>query len=129
MFVAMFVGSVASATADTVASEIGVTGGSPYLITTLERVPPGTNGGVTLMGEAVALASAGAISLLAFFLGVIDPITAVACTLAGLVGTNLDSIAGATVENRGIIGNAGTNVIGTLGGGMFALAIFFLLFR
>ncbi len=129
MFVAMFVGSVASATADTVASEIGVTGGSPYLITTLERVPPGTNGGVTLMGETVALVSAGTISLLAFLLGVIDPVTAVVCALAGLVGTNLDSIAGATVENRGIIGNAGTNVIGTLGGGLFALAVFSLLFR
>jgi uncharacterized protein (TIGR00297 family) len=129
LFVAMFVGSVASATADTVASEIGVTGGSPYLITTLERVPPGTNGGVTLMGETVALVSAGTISLLAFLLGVIDPVTAVACALAGLVGTNLDSIAGATVENRGIIGNAGTNVIGTLGGGLFALAVFSLLFR
>lgn len=129
IFVAMFVGSVASATADTVASEIGVTGGSPYLITTLERVPPGTNGGVTLMGETVALAGAGIISLVAFLLGVIDPITAVVCTLAGLVGTNLDSIAGATVENRGIIGNAGTNIIGTLGGGLFALVIFFLLFK
>jgi len=129
IFVAMFVGSVASATADTVASEIGVTSGSPFLITTLEKVPPGTNGGVTLMGETVALASAGIISLLAFLLGVIDPITAVICALAGLVGTNLDSIAGATVENRGIIGNAGTNIIGTLGGGLFALVVFSLLFN
>ncbi len=129
MFVAMFVGSVASATADTVASEIGVTGGSPYLITTLEKVPPGTNGGVTLMGETVALVSATGISLFAFLLGVIDPVTAVICALAGLVGTNLDSIAGATVENRGIIGNAGTNVIGTLGGGLFALAVFYFLLK
>ncbi|HVP93653.1 MAG TPA: DUF92 domain-containing protein, partial [Methanoregulaceae archaeon] len=57
LFAAMYVGSVASAAADTVASEIGVTGGSPYMITTFKRVPPGTNGGITLIGELAALAA------------------------------------------------------------------------
>ena len=126
-FIAMFVGSVASAAADTVASEIGVTGGSPYLITSFKKVPAGTNGGVTLIGETAAFLAAGGISLLALVLGVVDPVTAGICTLAGLVGTNLDSIAGATVENRGLIGNAGSNLIGTLGGGVFALILVYLL--
>jgi len=48
-------GSVASAAADTAASEIGVTGKGPYLITTLRPVPRGTNGGVTVRGEAAAV--------------------------------------------------------------------------
>ena len=51
LFAAMFVGSVATAAADTVASEIGVTGGSPYMITTFKKVVPGTNGGITLTGS------------------------------------------------------------------------------
>ena len=123
LFAAMFVGSVATAAADTVASEIGVTGGCPYMITTLRRVPPGTNGGITLTGEATALAASLIISVTAFALGVIDLPTAAICTAAGLVGTNVDSLVGALIENRGYIGNAGTNVLGTLGGGVFALVV------
>jgi len=127
-FAAMFVGSVATAAADTVASEIGVTGGTPYMITTGKKVPAGTNGGVTLIGEFSALICAIGISATAFFLGVIDLPTFGMCSIAGLVGTNLDSLVGAVIENRGYIGNAGTNVIGTLGGGLFALALYWVLF-
>jgi uncharacterized protein (TIGR00297 family) len=127
VFAAMFVGSVATAAADTVASEIGVTGGTPYMITTGKKVPAGTNGGVTVIGELSALICAIGISAVAFFLGVIDLPTFAICSLAGLVGTNIDSLAGAVIENRGYIGNAGTNVIGTLGGGLFALAIYWAL--
>jgi len=126
-FAAMFVGSVAAAAADTVASEIGVTGGTPYMITTGRRVPAGTNGGVTLLGEMAALICAIVISATAFFLGVIDFPTLLICSIAGLVGTNIDSLAGAVIENRGYIGNAGTNVIGSLGGGVFALAVYWFL--
>jgi uncharacterized protein (TIGR00297 family) len=127
VFIAMFVGSVATAAADTVASEIGVTGGTPYMITTGKKVPAGTNGGVTLIGELSALICAIGISGVAFFLGVIDIPTFAICSIAGLVGTNIDSLAGAVIENRGYIGNAGTNVIGTLGGGLFALAAYWFL--
>ena len=37
VFIVMYVGCVATAAADTMASEIGVTGGIPYMITTLRR--------------------------------------------------------------------------------------------
>ena len=48
LFVVMYVGCVATAAADTLASEIGVTGGIPRLmITTFRKVPIGTNGGIT----------------------------------------------------------------------------------
>jgi len=122
-FIALFLGSVASAAADTVASEIGVMGGDPYLITTLERVHPGTNGGVTVLGEAVALAAAVAISLSAWALGVVGPSVAVIGILAGFFGTNVDSLVGATLENRGVFGNAGTNLVATLAGGIFAFVL------
>jgi len=41
------------------------------------------------------------------------------------VGTNADSLIGATLENSGKIGNAGTNFFSTLAAGIFA-ALFYL---
>lgn len=126
VFVVMYVGCIATAAADTLASEIGVTGGVPYMITTLKKVPIGTNGGVTVTGELVALLGGLVVSLVALLLGVITPWMAVVCTLAGFVGTNIDSLVGATLENRGFLGNAGTNLLATIGGGLFAVTLFLL---
>jgi len=127
VFVAMYVGCVATAAADTLASEIGVTGGIPYMITTLKKVPIGTNGGVTLTGQSVALLGGFLISLAAYLLNVITPEMVVICTIAGFVGTNLDSLVGATLENKGFLGNAGTNLIATIGGGLFAVVVYLVL--
>nr|WP_320161362.1 TIGR00297 family protein [uncultured Methanoregula sp.] len=126
VFAVMYVGCVATAAADTLASEIGVTGGVPFMITTLKRVPIGTNGGVTLVGESVALLGGFLVSLAALLLGVITPWMLVVCTIAGFVGTNIDSVVGATLENKGFLGNAGTNLLATIGGGLFAVAVFLL---
>ena len=127
IFAVMYVGCVATAAADTLASEIGVTGGIPYMITTLKKVPIGTNGGVTVVGESVALGGGLVIAIVAFLLGIISlPVVAV-CAFAGFVGTNIDSVAGAVFENRGIWGNAGTNLIATIGGGLVAMGIYFAL--
>ena len=124
VFVVMYVGSVATAAADTLASEIGVTGGIPYMITTLKKVPVGTNGGVTVRGEAVALMGGFVVSLVALLLNVITPWMMVICTIAGFVGTNIDSLIGATLENRGFLGNAGTNLLATIGGGLCAVLLY-----
>jgi uncharacterized protein (TIGR00297 family) len=124
VFIVMYVGCVATAAADTLASEIGVTGGIPYMITTLKKVPIGTNGGVTPTGEFVALLGSFIVSLVALLLKVITPEMMIICTIAGFVGTNIDSIVGALLENRGFFGNAGTNLLATIGGGVFAVVLF-----
>ncbi len=126
-FIALYIGSISTAAADTLASEIGVTGNSPFLITTLKQVPRGTNGGVTWIGEFSAALGGLAIAIVSYALGLIDTETAVICAVAGIFGTNLDSFIGATLENKGIIGNAGTNLIATFGGGLFAFIFTYLL--
>ena len=44
-------------------------------------------------------------------------------TLAGFAGSNVDSLVGALFENKGFFGNAGTNLIATLSGGLVALVL------
>jgi uncharacterized protein (TIGR00297 family) len=123
-FVALFLGCIATAAADTLASEIGVTGGVPYLITTLRPVPVGTNGGVTVLGEIACLFGATIICGLAFLTEVAPWNVCLISLVAGVFGTNMDSLIGALIENKGVIGNSGTNLIATLSGGIFAMGIY-----
>jgi uncharacterized protein (TIGR00297 family) len=127
IFTAMFLGSVATAAADTVAGEVGMTRSNPILITTRMPVPPGTNGGISFAGEVAGLFAAMAVLGIAFGLNVSDlPMLAIGVT-AGFAGTNMDSLIGATIENRGIIGNAGTNLLATLFGGLLAAILYYYL--
>ena len=98
-----FAASLAAVNADTWATEIGVLSPSePRLITTGQIVERGASGGVSLTGLLAALAGAGLIALLAvLFAG--NPlqtsiIALVILSLAGLAGSLLDSLLGASVQ-------------------------------
>lgn len=125
-FAALFMSGVASAAADTAASEIGVTGKTPYLITTFKPVPRGTNGGVTLRGEVAAILASIIVAAVALVMGVADPKLAIVTVIAGFIGTNVDSVVGATLENSGRIGNSGTNLTATFFGGVAGMLIYML---
>lgn len=92
-----FSASIAAATADTWATEIGLLSPRPpRLITTLREVPAGVSGGVTALGTAAAAAGAG---LIAGSAQIVD----VAFWIPWLTGTAamaLDSLLGATIEGR-----------------------------
>ena len=110
-----FIGAVATTSADTLASEIGVFSKSkPRLITNLRRkVPRGTIGAVSLLGEGVALFAGlfiGSLALI-FAIAVPDLVYAVTTTeqlivlvplsvLTAFIGCNLDSLFGAVLQNR-----------------------------
>jgi uncharacterized protein (TIGR00297 family) len=127
IFVAAYLGGVATAAADTNAGEIGVCGEAPYLITNLKRVPKGTNGGVTLLGEAAGLITAVLIGCGAVLLGVADLYLFLAAMFGGFIGTNLDSLFGQIFENKGYFGNAGTNLLATSCGCFVGAGIWFVL--
>ena len=108
-----YVGAVATTSADTLASEIGVFSNSkPRLITNLRRkVPRGTIGAVSLLGEGVALfagAFIGVIALIFGLLGMIPYATTSAqvmlllplSVLTAFIGCNIDSLLGAALQNR-----------------------------
>jgi len=64
-----FIGSIATATADTMASEVGVAT-TPRLITNFKKVPPGTDGGISVLGTFAGIIGAGLIGLAAYILGI-----------------------------------------------------------
>ncbi len=100
---------------DTWASEVGsVLGGAPRLITTGARVPKGTNGGVTLVGLLCSFAG-GVIVGLAYFIALVcfvnfseysvtissQALVILIGGFAGLLGSIIDSVLGATVQFSG----------------------------
>ena len=112
-----FIGSIATATADTLASEVGVTV-QPRLITTFKKVPPGTDGGISIVGTAAGIIGAGIIGVAAYLLGIFpDPfVTLKISIIAGTVGCFVDSILGAVLERRNYISNEYVNLIATITG-------------
>lgn len=91
--------SFAAANADTWATELGVLSKSaPRLILTGKTVEMGTSGGVTRLGTLAALSGAFIVALTGYLFQPVNPIAILAVTLAGLVGSLVDSILGATVQ-------------------------------
>ncbi|NJE25751.1 DUF92 domain-containing protein [Thermococcus sp. MV5] len=120
--------AIATANADTLASELGkIWGKTPRIITTLQPAVPGEEGAISLQGEAVAIAGAFVIGLFAIPLSNkwIEMLTAI--TLGGFLGCNIDSIIGATLEKRGLVNNHHTNFLATFIGGLAGALIFYLL--
>lgn len=116
----VFAGAIATALSDTLASEIGGSYGKTRLITTLEPVPPGTDGGVTWQGFLAGGAGAGLAGGLAYWLFSTVPLHGAALILtAGIAGMVVDSLLGATIEGT-ILGNGSVNFVATLSGGLIA---------
>jgi len=115
LFLFAFAGSVATAMADTLSSEIGGLYDGPRLVTTLERVEPGTDGAVTWQGELAGLAGAGVIAGIAAVAFDLGPTATLVVVAGGFVGMTVDSLLGATLEGR-TLGNQSVNLLATLAG-------------
>ena len=124
-FVGGFIGAIATATADTMASEIGVLDQHPRLITTFQKVDPGTNGAVSVLGTAVGIVGAGIIGIAAYLLGIVpSPLSAIVVSIiSGTVGCFMDSILGAVFENHGLLTNEHVNLIATIVGAIVGILL------
>ncbi len=129
LFQYAFAGSMAAALSDTLSSEIGGLYDNPRLITTLERVDPGTDGGVTWQGELAGLVGSAIVAAIAAFLlsGVTGLLGGAVVLLGGLAGMTVDSFLGATVEGARI-GNEAVNFSATLVGAAISTGAAFVLF-
>ena len=128
IFIFAFIGSVATANGDTLASEIGETSRSkPVMITTLKETEPGVDGGVTPLGEAASFVGALIIGILATGTGMVGASGIIVGAMGGFLGTNFDSVLGATLQRQGLLSNNGVNLVATAFGALAGGALWFIL--
>lgn len=125
-----FLSSISVAAADTTASELGVLSDRTKLITTLEKVPPGTDGGVSAFGTSWAILAAVFASVIGWL--IILPGQAVDARILipvsmGFLGCMVDSVIGATLERRKLVSKLGNNIISMATGSALAVIILLLL--
>jgi uncharacterized protein (TIGR00297 family) len=123
-----YVASFSTKLADTCASEIGKAYGQrTFLITTLQPVPRGTEGAVSLEGTLAGIGAAAAIALVGWSVGLVDGLGVGIAVLAAFVATNLESVIGATLQTRFTwLTNEIVNVVNTLMGAGMAMLLLWL---
>lgn len=139
----LYIASISIAASDTFANEIGLLTDNPVLITDLKRhVAAGTNGAISKLGQFSALIGAFIPSILGWlliseltndwliptplehpplYLGVLlIPI------IIGFVGCQIDSLLGASMQNKGWIDNDEVNFLAITLGIVIAMVVVFI---
>jgi uncharacterized protein (TIGR00297 family) len=126
----LFACALSFGAADTFASELGVLAGTARSILTFRRVAPGTNGGVSAVGEAwgfigAAITAIVGLALFRLFSAATPAwgIFLVTVVVAGFVGCQIDSVLGETLENRGYLTKGTTNFLGMLSAVAIGIAL------
>ncbi len=125
LFEVAFLASVASITADKFSSEIGVLDKKVYMLVGMNKVKPGTSGGVSKLGMAAGLLGAACIAGLSLVCGV----SAGLCLLivvSGFLGNVADSIFG-YFEDKGIGNKYTTNITCAASGALVVLVALWVL--
>jgi uncharacterized protein (TIGR00297 family) len=118
-----FFGAISAALADTLSSEIGYySKKKPVMITTLKPCPKGTDGGVTMLGEGAALFGGIVIAIIYFF-AYQNIWGTIIVLLAGLVGSNVDSVFGGLFETKHMLDKTQVNLIGSTAGAVFCILL------
>jgi uncharacterized protein (TIGR00297 family) len=107
--------ALAEAAADTVSSEAGQAAAKQArMILDLRPATIGTNGAVSLEGTLAGCVAAFIVAWVSKYFGVIPSRWGPVIAVAGIAGMLLDSVLGATLENRGKMGNDSVNFVSTV---------------
>jgi len=136
----VFVSTLAVAGADTLASEIGVLSKNARDILSGRRVPAGTDGGVSWLGQGAAFAASLYTAVVAWIVlhwgaaaaGLPPTITADPVLLwvpitTGFLGCQIDSVLGTTLEKERLLTKKGVNLASTVLGGGLAYVLLLLI--
>ena len=124
-----YVASFSTKLSDTTASEVGKAYGKrTFLITTLKPVSPGTEGAVSLEGTLAGMVASVVMAAVGWSVGLISGLGIVYCAIAAFFATNLESLIGATLQEKfDFLTNEVVNIINTFLGALIAGAIFLTL--
>lgn len=101
LFALGFVASLSTKLSDTTATEIGKAYGQrTFLITTLQPVPRGTEGAVSLEGTLAGVLGSLALAVVAWGVGLISLGGVGICAIAAFGATSVESLIGATIEAK-----------------------------
>jgi uncharacterized protein (TIGR00297 family) len=115
IFLLSMAAALSEAAADTVSSELGqAMSHKARLITSLEVVPAGTDGGVSAVGTLAGVSAASLISLVCVLTGLLAWKWLLLSTAAGVTGMIADSFFGASLERQHILNNDLVNFLSTL---------------
>jgi uncharacterized protein (TIGR00297 family) len=116
--------ALAAGGSDTIASEIGKAWGRrTWAITSLQRVPPGTSGAMSVEGTIAGIAGALGLAIVGWLLGLVPAAAVVLIALGATAGSLIESWLGATLEAPGILNNDMLNVINTAAAVCAAVAL------
>lgn len=120
-----YVASFATKLSDTTASEVGKAYGKrTFLITTLQPVPAGTEGAVSLEGTLAGVVGSAVIAAVGWGTGLISPLGAGLCLIAAFIATNLESVIGATLQEKlPWLTNELVNIVNTTIGAIAAMLL------
>lgn len=126
----LFTISLAVVNSDTFASEIGQIDKKVYMITTFRRTTPGINGGISLTGQGAALLGA---FVVAITYGILNSsgfsiVKILMVGALGFLGCQIDSILGATLENRNLLSKGEVNFLSSLISVAIAIPVLYFLF-
>ena len=127
----VFAAAVAVAASDTFASEFGSLDERVYMITTMKRCEQGINGGFSPTGQLAAIIGGLLIAIISLGFGTMFGAEAVTSpaefilgiTLIGFIGCQIDSVFGAVLENRGLIGKGTVNALAIGSGALIAACL------
>ena len=108
------VSAFSEAAADTVSSELGQLQNHARLITSWQKVPAGTDGGVSPLGTIAGISAALLVSVVCSVLKLVSVYGRALAASVAVIGMLADSLLGALFERRGLLNNDAVNFLGTL---------------